>query len=229
MLGHSMLGGWGDGPKRISGVSCVRSSAGQFQVSTPQGPMNVTVPPGVVPGQSFTFQLPAVVATPVSAMPRTSPRPHPHAHPCPDPTLVLTIALALATATSSAPRYPAPPDHALTRWPRLWPSRLRPANRLARSRRTTAAVAAVDLFVSEVNLARHRRAWSCSVAQSCCPARFGRVPRWVPSREYGLMSACVYACLPCVRVAWVFFWRDSDTDRRGRPSSPRPRGDSVHR
>ena len=180
--------------------------------------MNVTVPPGVVPGQSFTFQLPAVVATPVSAMPRTSPRPHPHAHPCPDPTLVLTIALALATATSSAPRYPAPPDHALTRWPRL-----------ARSRRTTAAVAAVDLCVSEVNLAGHRRAWSCSVAQSCCPARFGRVPRWVPSREYGIMSACVYACLPCVRVAWVFFWRDSDTDRRGRPSSPRPRGDSVHR
>ena len=68
MLGHSMLGGWGDGPKRISGVSCVRSSAGQLQVSTPQGPMNVTVPPGVVPGQSFAFQLPPVVATPVSAM-----------------------------------------------------------------------------------------------------------------------------------------------------------------
>ena len=189
MLGHSMLGGWGDGPKSISGVSCVRSSAGQFQVSTPQGPMNVTVPPGVVPGQSFTFQLPAVVATPVSAMPGPSPRPHPHAHPCPDPTLVLTTALALATATSSAPRYPPPPDHTLTRWPRLWPSRLRSANRLARSRRTTAAVVAVDPFVSEVNLTRHRRAWSCSVAQSCCPARFARVPRWVPSSRFRVSTA----------------------------------------
>eukprot|EP00964_Phaeocystis_antarctica_P059144 scaffold35111_cov63-Phaeocystis_antarctica.AAC.1 len=62
-----------------------------MQVNTAQGIMSVTVPQGVMPGQCFTFQLPAapvvqgVVGTAVSAMHRYAslciamhrPSPHP--------------------------------------------------------------------------------------------------------------------------------------------------------
>ena len=185
MLGHSMLGGWGDGPKRISGVSCVRSSAGQFQVSTPQGPMNVTVPPGVVPGQSFAFQLPPVVATPVSAMPSPSPRPHPHAHPCPDPTLVLTTALALATATSSAPRYP---PHLTT------PSPGGPGCGPAGCGRPTGSPEAAGRLLLWLLL-------TCSYLRSTWPATGGRGPAaWPSPAVLPDLPAC-YGGFPSVSTA----------------------------
>ncbi len=47
---------------------------GQMQVNTAQGVMSVVVPQGVMPGQSFTFQLPAVVQG-VCLYPLSSPSP----------------------------------------------------------------------------------------------------------------------------------------------------------